>query len=130
MRISPRLLHYWGINDESERFQRKAAELDPYNYIFTKDLALQLLTRKEYPEAESAFIEAAKIFPSASAWLDLGHFYAETKEWKKALEYYRKALELQPGDMEITRFIKVIEETIRILNDQNPPPDKTKVNLM
>jgi tetratricopeptide (TPR) repeat protein len=63
-------------------------------------LALRKLGRRA--EAEKALLRSLEMDPrKVEAIINLGHLYKENKNHEKALEYYRKALVLNPRSMDI-----------------------------
>jgi tetratricopeptide (TPR) repeat protein len=53
--------------------------------------------KKNNSLAESAYLEALKIFPNnAYVNVEVGAFYGRTRQYKKALEYFNKAKAINP----------------------------------
>src|SRR3984957_16589161 len=99
------VLNRLGRADDSITAYRKSVDAKPD--VFESNLNLGLmLERTHNPEAEKYFSAARTITSSAHveegqarAWLSLGHA-TENRDPAQALEAYRKAAELTPGDPE------------------------------
>ena len=57
--------------------------------------------------------ERAKYFPGYGAiYKRLGEFYSLRKEWSQAAESLRKALDINPFDVEVQQLITVVYEQL------------------
>jgi tetratricopeptide (TPR) repeat protein len=83
---------------EAETAYRKALQLDPSYTPAVAKLAICLTAQKKYSLAERKFKQAIKADPSnANYHLDLAHFYYYLKKnYRGALNSYRRALKLNP----------------------------------
>lgn len=95
--------YIWIGNFEAARENyRKAVELDPAHPQVSPDqivsLINQLRTAKKMGEALEASLIFIGFFPKdARLYLETGNTYALSGQKEKAIEYYRKALELDPN---------------------------------
>ncbi|WP_083253278.1 serine hydrolase domain-containing protein [Flavivirga aquatica] len=66
--------------------------------IILNDIGYDFLQNGEVDEALKFFHLNIKMFPEdANLWDSLGEGYYEKGDYKKSLQYYKKALEMQPG---------------------------------
>ena len=109
VQLSPNESLFWYAYGEiyrvQERFDdaisayRKAIDLDPPYPKALGKLALLLVERKQYDEAEAVLIPAIRKEPkNAINYLNLGVVYAARKKNKLAIDNYEKFLELAPRD--------------------------------
>jgi len=68
--------------------------------------AMELLNKKKYSDAETLLLYAQKFIPgNFTTNKNLGAFYYERKDYGKALNFYEKANEIQPGNNVILRAL-------------------------
>jgi cytochrome c-type biogenesis protein CcmH/NrfG len=85
--------------DDAISAYRKAIDLDPPYPKALGKLALLLVERKQYDDAEALLIPAIRKEPkNAVNYLNLGVVYAARKKNKLAIDNYEKFLELAPKD--------------------------------
>jgi tetratricopeptide (TPR) repeat protein len=73
---------------------------DPSSNYANLGLALRKLGR--WAEAEKALLQSLEVDPQkVEAVVNLGHLYKENKEYDKALEYFKKAISLNPRMMDV-----------------------------
>lgn len=99
-----------------EHFDR-ALSLDPEcaEAYHQRALARYMLEELELSVADS--LKAVELMPSHfAAWANLGHCYVNICDWPKAVNYYRRALEINPH-MDSVR--EVIDELIRLQDPES-----------
>ncbi|KAK3333527.1 hypothetical protein B0T19DRAFT_382310 [Cercophora scortea] len=74
-------------------FFDKALQLDPKNAYAAQGIAIALVEdRKDYKNALQVFIKVRETVKDAHVYVNLGHIYAELKQFSKAIESYEIAL--------------------------------------
>ncbi|KAK0629748.1 hypothetical protein B0T17DRAFT_555889 [Bombardia bombarda] len=74
-------------------FFDKALQLDPKNAYAAQGIAIALVEdRKDYKNALQIFIKVRETVKDAHVFVNLGHIYAELKQFSKAIESYEIAL--------------------------------------
>lgn len=107
---------------EAEASFRKSIAYDN-NYIASRDnLGTLLLNKGDIPsldEAEKHLLIAISIKETAKTYNNLGVIYAKRNETKKAIEYFRKALKINPS------FQNAINNLNALTKKKVPPGMKT-----
>ncbi len=86
---------------------RKALELSPQNGEIKRGLAQNLLFAEKYDEALDLFNQLVAEEPrDAQAWMRISQIHRQKKDFAKAREASRKAVEADPNSMEV-RFNEV-----------------------
>ncbi|KAH6850130.1 hypothetical protein B0I37DRAFT_289396, partial [Chaetomium sp. MPI-CAGE-AT-0009] len=74
-------------------FFDKALQLDPKNAYAAQGVAIALVEdRKDYKNALQIFIKVRETIQDAHVYVNLGHIYAELRQFSKAIESYELAL--------------------------------------
>ncbi|KAK3313430.1 hypothetical protein B0H66DRAFT_566053 [Apodospora peruviana] len=75
-------------------FFEKALQLDPKNAYAAQGIAIALVEdKKDYKNALQVFMKVREtIRDNANVYVNLGHIFAELKQWSKAVENYEAAL--------------------------------------
>jgi RNA polymerase-associated protein CTR9 len=74
-------------------FFDKALQLDPKNAYAAQGIAIALVEdKKDYKNALQVFIKVRETIHDAHVYVNLGHIYAELKQFTKAIECYEIAL--------------------------------------
>ncbi|EGY14790.1 tetratricopeptide repeat protein [Verticillium dahliae VdLs.17] len=74
-------------------FFEKALSLDPLNAYAAQGIAIALVEdRKDYKTALGIFVKIRDTVKDAHVFVNLGHIYAELRQYSKALENYETAL--------------------------------------
>ena len=74
-------------------FFEKALQLDPKNAYAAQGIAIALVEdKKDYKNALQIFMKVRETIKDANLFVNLGHIYAELKQWSKAVESYENAL--------------------------------------
>jgi RNA polymerase-associated protein CTR9 len=74
-------------------FFDKALQLDPKNAYAAQGIAIALVEdRKDYKNALQIFIKVRETIQEAHVYVNLGHIYAELRQFSKAIESYEIAL--------------------------------------
>lgn len=90
-----------GRKEESIREIKLAREIDPKSLIISANLGFIHYLAGEYNHAEEAEKNVIRIDPSfVPAHIYLGQIYAEKKQYEAAVDEFRTALALSPGDPE------------------------------
>jgi TolB-like protein/Flp pilus assembly protein TadD len=80
---------------------REAARLDPDNPRYPSNLSAALAMLSRFEEAAEAALDSIEIRPSAPGYSNAGwHFYSAGR-YDRAVEMFRKAVELTPADAKI-----------------------------
>lgn len=74
-------------------FFDKALQLDSNNVYAAQGIAIALAEdKKDFKAALSIFLQVRESVKDANVYVNLGHTYAELKQWTKAIESYETAL--------------------------------------
>jgi RNA polymerase-associated protein CTR9 len=74
-------------------FFEKALQLDPMNAYAAQGIAIALVEdKKDYKNALPIFLKVRETVKDAHVFVNLGHIYAELKQYSKAIENYEVAL--------------------------------------
>jgi RNA polymerase-associated protein CTR9 len=74
-------------------FFDKALQLDPKNAYAAQGIAIALVEdKKDYKTALSIFIKVRDTVKDPSVYVNLGHIFAELRQYSKAIEHYEAAL--------------------------------------
>lgn len=74
-------------------FYEKALQLDPKNAYAAQGVAIALAEdKKDYKNALNIFLQVRETIKSAHVYINLGHTYAELRQFSKAIESYEMAL--------------------------------------
>ncbi|KAH6682016.1 RNA polymerase II transcription elongation factor-like protein [Halenospora varia] len=74
-------------------FFDKALQLDPKNAYAAQGIAIALVEdKKDYKTALSIFLKVLETVKDPSVYVNLGHIFAELKQFSKAVEHYEIAL--------------------------------------
>jgi len=83
--------------DSSFKMQQKAYELEQYAAYINNEMGILHHDKLKYKQAEDFYLTATKISPMwALPWANLIGLYTSTKQFDKAKEAYKVAMELQP----------------------------------
>jgi tetratricopeptide (TPR) repeat protein len=81
---------------------RKALEMAPQNAEIKRGLAQNLFLSEKYDEALELFEKlAGEDGKDALSWLRISQIYRQKRDWNKAREASAKAVEIDPGNIEI-----------------------------
>ncbi|MFF0525219.1 tetratricopeptide repeat protein [Actinomadura nitritigenes] len=104
--FAPRLRDEWGLLlDEQERYAEaleqfeKALEADPLDDFALSWRVTELRRLRRYEEAEEASRAALDSVPSAGNFLERGRLYRDQERYPEALADFRRALDLDPGEV-------------------------------
>ena len=92
--------------DQAGEFIRKANELEPKNPVYLDSLGWFHFLKGNYPEALKLLLEVKNMIPKLTAQdaeiIDhIAQTYLKLGDKATALEYFKRALELDPGDSNI-----------------------------
>jgi RNA polymerase-associated protein CTR9 len=74
-------------------FFDKALQLDPRNAYAAQGIAIALVEdKKDYKTALSIFVKVRDTVKDPSVFVNLGHIFAELRQYSKAIEHYEAAL--------------------------------------
>jgi RNA polymerase-associated protein CTR9 len=74
-------------------FFDKALQLDPKNAYAAQGIAIALVEdKKDYKTALSIFVKVRDTVKDPSVYVNLGHIFAELRQYSKAIEHYEAAL--------------------------------------
>jgi predicted O-linked N-acetylglucosamine transferase (SPINDLY family) len=110
LRHAPQLpaLHRWrgfalgqlGRGEEAWHEYQEALRLEPNYHEVLAGLANLLFLNRHIEEAETYLLKALSLSPDSSAYHnDLGRVYRQQGRMEEAVACYRKALELEPGNL-------------------------------
>ena len=78
---------------KSVEFFEKALQLDPKNAYAAQGIAIALVEdKKDFKTALSVFIKVKDTVKDPSVYINLGHIFAELRQFSKAIEHYEMAL--------------------------------------
>jgi len=87
-------------------YYRKKFQKEPDNYAYLSTIAGLHQKRGQYPEAISTMEELIRIYPEDQYYMRrIGRLYHEWGRKERAIEYYRKALEIDSSDSSLRRYI-------------------------
>jgi len=90
-------------------YYRKELQKEPDNYSHLSKIAEIHEKREQYPEAISTMEELIRIYPEDQYYIRrLGRLYHEWGRKEKAMEYYKKALDLEPAESGLRRYISYL----------------------
>jgi tetratricopeptide (TPR) repeat protein len=96
--------------DEALELAQRAMDLQPKNPDRYDTLGWIQYKRKAYAEAEAALLEAVRLYgpgkPASDSLVRLGAVYEATERREKAVESYREALKLDPGNKETQEALR------------------------
>lgn len=79
--------------ERAVEFFDKALQLDPKNAYAAQGIAIALVDdRKDYSTAVHIFSKVRDTIKDASVYLNLGHVYAELRQFTRSIEHYETAL--------------------------------------
>ena len=112
----------------------KAVELEPENVTFRKNLADFLYVEEgRVEEALENYVEVLRIKPDdVETLLITGHICTELEQYKDAISFYHKVLDLEPQNLDARQNLEALEKRqISMLNQEaeseKNPGDKTKI---
>ncbi|KAI0998543.1 Tetratricopeptide repeat protein 1 [Podosphaera aphanis] len=74
-------------------FFDKALQLDPKNAYAAQGIAIALVEdKKDFKTALGIFIKVRDTVKDLNVYINLGHIFAELKQWNKSIEHYEHAL--------------------------------------
>ncbi|CAD6499784.1 BgTH12-03891 [Blumeria graminis f. sp. triticale] len=74
-------------------FFDKALQLDPKNAYAAQGIAIALVEdKKDFKTALGIFIKVRETVKDPNIYINLGHIFAELKQWNKAIEHYEIAM--------------------------------------
>ena len=74
-------------------FFEKALQLDPKNAYAAQGIAIALVEdKKDFKNALSIFVKVRDTIKDPSVYVNLGHIFAELRQYSKAIEHYEQAL--------------------------------------
>jgi tetratricopeptide (TPR) repeat protein len=99
-----------GKTSEAETHLRAALDRNPENSHALLGMANLAIARKDFPAAERHLLDVLKLDPDdVEANFDLGALYVQNLgQPAKAVLYWRRFLELQPGDSEAPRIRQLL----------------------
>ncbi len=100
-----------GVNlDEALSMARKAVALDPTNGAYHDTLGWVLYKKGMYTEALQALQKAATYVKDPVLYDHLGDAYKAVRDFPQARQFWRKSLEMKPGQPQITRKLQDLEK--------------------
>ena len=102
---------------------------DPNNYKLKYNLGNTYYKMKSFEEAEKLFQTVSMYGEkrlAAKAYYNLGNVAAALGKLQDAVEYYKKALELNPDDLDAKNNIEIIREEIKRRIEENKKRQKDK----
>lgn len=89
---------YYGLgrHDDAEKEYQRAMRLDPNDACPYAQSGTMYYELGRYPEAIVAFKQAATLWPSHNTYMYLGHSYIYAKDYERAVEAYKTAVQINP----------------------------------
>ncbi|MFH0733400.1 MAG: tetratricopeptide repeat protein [bacterium] len=85
---------------------KRAIEIYPNSFVLLNNMGLYFVEKKEYYKAEQFFIKSIQNNQTfISAWVNLVNMFVENKNYKLALEFGKKAIELTENNGLLLRLI-------------------------
>ncbi|KAI9050131.1 hypothetical protein LZ554_006272 [Drepanopeziza brunnea f. sp. 'monogermtubi'] len=82
-----------GMYTKAVEFFEKALQLDPKNAYAAQGIAIALVEdKKDFKTALSIFVSVRDTVKDPSVYVNLGHIFAELRQYSKAIEHYEQAL--------------------------------------
>ncbi len=79
-------------------FFDKALQLDSKNAYAAQGIAIAMIEdKKDFKGALTVFMQIRETIKDASVYVNLGHLFAELRQWSKAIEHYEAALNKSGG---------------------------------
>jgi len=103
-----------GLPEEAAAYLQQAVSLDSTRADIIHALALLYAGKKEYVQAERYFEMALRQSPDVSILEDLGFMYRQAGDFSKAVEAWRTALRLDPGNLRLEKELGHLRETIQV----------------
>jgi tetratricopeptide (TPR) repeat protein len=101
--------------DEALGFYFKANYLEPDNQKVWRAVAWCLFLTGKYGQARKYYKKIIENRPQTHDFLNAGHTEWAQKHLKKAIEYYKKAIEAETGDYE--KFLELFRQDISCLEN-------------
>ena len=98
------------LND-AEKLIQKALEIDPENGAYLDSLAWVYFKKGEYEKAISYLNEADRFLDDPIIYEHLGDVYAEIERPDEARKYWRRSLELLPGQDRVLEKIESLQQS-------------------
>ncbi|KAI1431644.1 hypothetical protein GGR50DRAFT_697789 [Xylaria sp. CBS 124048] len=108
-------------------FFDKALQLDPKNAYAAQGIAISLIEdKKDYVNALPIFLKVRETVKDANVYINIGHTYAELRQFSKAVESYEIALSKE-GKQKDASILACLGRTWlnRAKHDRNPDAFKT-----
>ncbi|KAI1828235.1 hypothetical protein F4861DRAFT_173188 [Xylaria intraflava] len=111
-------------------FFDKALQLDPKNAHAAQGIAIALIEdKKDYTNALPIFLKVRDTIKDANVYINIGHTYAELRQFSKAIESYETALSKE-GKQNDASILACLGRTWlnRARHDRNPDAFKTALS--
>ena len=103
-----------GDSDGAEQYARKLVNARPYFPVYRQYLGEVLQRQKRFDAAGAAFMQMVKLAPTAPVgYRKLGELYFATGKRDTAIVQLRRALECDPGDLELAAWLNVLDQPER-----------------
>lgn len=94
------------LRDDARRAYEAVLKMDPNNIEAYRGLGRVYSCLGDYERAFAIYQKAtAKLPRSAALWYDYGHCHNRRKEWPRAIQCFRKALECEPDSREVQKAL-------------------------
>ncbi len=98
--------------DSSSQYYCHAAELDETDAIALEQCAVVTMISGNYEDAAIKYGRLAKMSPQVfDFWVNLGDCYIKLQKFKKSIEPYEKATEIDPADVRLWEVLVDLYET-------------------
>jgi tetratricopeptide (TPR) repeat protein len=98
--------------DEAVRMVRRALEIDPANGAYYDSLGWALYKKQMYAESLVVLQKAQQYIEDEILYDHIGDVYKALKAYTRAIEYWRKSLDMDPHRFEVQQKIKTLEKWI------------------
>lgn len=124
--------------DESEIFYRKSLEKEPKNLTAYFNLGNSLYKQEKFDESMQKYLQVGNNTNDnklkAEAYYNIGNAYLKNKLYAESIDYYKKALRLNPKDhdakynLEYARRMMLIEQQQNQQQKQNQKDNQSQQN--
>lgn len=118
--------------NEAEEFYRKSLEKEPKNSTAIYNLGNSLYRQKKFEESLDKYLQVANSSKDskikANAFYNLGNSYLKGKKYNESIEAYKKALRLNPKDVDAKYNLEYARRMLLMEQEQKQQNQKKNEN--